>query len=171
MITIKSATVNDAEVLSLLGRITYNESHGHYIDNKTHLLNYNNTFFSVSKISEDLQNPNNIFYIIYVDNSPIGYIKLVTDATNNNIVSTNACKLERLYILNDFIGQNIGTKSMIHIINKVNELNFNELWLAVYKENSKAIKFYEKNGFSKKGNIIFKVGESDFDNYVLSKKL
>ncbi|MGB0891006.1 MAG: GNAT family N-acetyltransferase [Flavobacteriaceae bacterium] len=171
MITIREAKNNDAEVLALLGRVTYNESHGHYIDNKTHLLNYNNTFFSVTKVLEELQIPNNLIYLIYVDNSPIGYIKLVLNATNNNLASTNVCKLERLYILNDFIGQNIGSKAMNHINKTATELNFDELWLAVYIKNTKAIKFYERNGFSKKGNIIFRVGDSDFDNYVLSKKL
>ena len=171
MITIREATNNDVEVLALLGRITYNESHGHYIDNKTDLSNYNDTFFSLSKTQEDLTNPNNLFSIIYSNNFPVGYIKLVKNTTNQNIQSTNVCKLERLYILNDFIAQKIGSIAMDYILEKANELKFKELWLAVYKENTKAIKFYQRNGFSKVGNIIFKVGESDFDNYVLSKKL
>ena len=171
MITIKNATSNDAEVLALLGRITYNESHGHYIDNKIDLLNYNNTYFSVEKQKEELKNSNNLFYLIYSDKSPIGYIKLVKNATNKNISSSNICKLERLYILNDFIAQKVGSIAMDYILKKVTELKFEELWLAVYIKNTKAIRFYEKNGFKNIGNIIFNVGESDFDNYVLSKKI
>ena len=171
MITIRVATSNDAEVLALLGRITYNESHGNYIENKVDLLNYNNTSFSVKKQEEELKNNSNLFYLIYSDTSPIGYIKLVKNSTNPNIQSTNVCKLERLYILNDFIAQKIGSIAMKYILEKVTELNFEELWLAVYFKNTKAISFYERNDFKNVGNIIFKVGESDFDNYVLSKKL
>lgn len=171
MITIRNATSNDAEVLSLLGRITYNESHGNYIDNKTDLLNYNNTFFSVIRQQEELKKSNNLFYLIYSDKSPIGYIKLVKNATNPNIHSTNICKLERLYILNDFVAQKIGSIAMDYILKKVTELNFEELWLAVYIKNIKAIAFYERNGFKNIGDIIFKVGESNFDNHVFSKKI
>ena len=171
MITIRNATINDAEVLALLGRTTYVESHGQYIANKTDLFNYNNSFFSVEKLKEDLKDKNNLFSLIYYNMLPVGYIKLVKNSSNKNIKSTNVCKLERLYILNDFVGKKIGSKAMEHIIEKITELKFEELWLAVYYKNNKAINFYKKYGFVNVGNIIFKVENSDFDNYVLSKKL
>ena len=116
MINIRIAMSDDAVIIALLGRITYVESHGEFIDNKTDLLNYNNEAFSVTKIKNDLKNPNNIFHIVYDDELPIGYAKLVLDATNNHIVSKNVCRLERIYILNDFIPKKIGPS--------INELNF-----------------------------------------------
>ena len=38
MIKIKQAKESDTDVLALLGRLTWAESHGHYIDDKNNLL-------------------------------------------------------------------------------------------------------------------------------------
>ena len=73
MIKIKIAKEADAVVLALLGRVTWAESHGHYIDDKSNLLNYLNNNFSVSKTKQDINNPKNFFYIVYVDDLPVGY--------------------------------------------------------------------------------------------------
>ena len=49
MIKIRRAKEADAEVLALLSRVTWAESHGQYIDDKNNLLKYLDSNFSVSK--------------------------------------------------------------------------------------------------------------------------
>lgn len=171
MINIRIAMSDDAVIIALLGRITYVESHGEFIDNKTDLLNYNNEAFSVTKIKNDLKNPNNIFHIVYDDELPIGYAKLVLDATNNHIVSKNVCRLERIYILNDFIPKKIGPQLMNLIFKKATELKYDNMWLTVYIKNNRAISFYQKNEFKNVGSYNFQVGEKVYENIVFSKKL
>lgn len=171
MINFRVANESDAEVLAILGRVTYNESHGHFIPNKTHLREYNDAFFAVDKIKNDLKNKNNIFFIAYANDFPVGYAKLVLNFPNEYIDSSSIIKLERIYILEDFIGQKIGSQFMNHILEYSKKLNIENIYLAVYIKNENAIKFYEKYGFKNVGDITFKVGESSFPNHVFAKNL
>ena len=171
MIHIKKAKETDTEVLALLGRITYTESHGHFIDNKKDLLEYNNKAFSISKTRADLKNTNNLFYIIYESDLPVGYAKLVLDVKHESIISQKNCRLERIYILSDFIPLKIGQQFLTFLEEKSKELQLDTMWLSVYVKNERAIKFYEKNEFKHTGELNFLVNGKSYDNFVLSKKI
>ncbi len=169
MIKIKLANKVNTEVLALLGNITYTESHGHFIDDKNDLMKYNENAFSVSKTEQDINDPKNIFYIIYKNDLPIGYAKLVLNAINKNVVSQNNCQLERIYILNDFIPLKIGQQFLTFLEEKVKELQLDTMWLSVYHKNLRAIRFYERNGFKKVGDTTFLVNEKAYKNLVFEK--
>lgn len=171
MIKIEKAKKEHYEVLALLGRITYTESHGEYIDNKDDLSDYNNKAFSISKVKAELNDPNNIFYITYVNDLPVGYAKLVLNDKNENIPSEKNCRLERIYILADFIPMKIGQQFLDFLFEKSKELKLDTMWLSVYIHNVRAIKFYQRNDFKKVGGLSFIVGDKKYDNFVMSKRL
>ena len=171
MITIKAATYKDVEVLALLGRITYAESHGHYIHNKNDLQNYLNSAFSIEKIRTEENNPEHIFHLIYIDDFPVGYTKLVLNATHESVNSKNTCRLERIYILEDFIPLKIGQQILEFIIETAQNLEFESVWLSVYIKNNRAIRFYEKNHFKKVGGLDFLVNGKKYENFVLLKTI
>ena len=54
MIRIQKAKTQDLEILALLGRLTWAESHGQYIDDKNDIPKYLNENFSISKTTENL---------------------------------------------------------------------------------------------------------------------
>jgi ribosomal protein S18 acetylase RimI-like enzyme len=171
MIKIEIATEASTEVLALLGRITYAESHGHFIDDKNDLLHYIDQAFSVSKTKQDINNPKILFYIIYADDFPIGYAKIILNAIHKSIVSQNNCQLERIYILNDFIPLKIGQQFLSFIEEKAKALQMDTMWLAVYIENNRAIRFYQRNKFKNVGAINFLVNGIEYENIVYSKKI
>ena len=171
MIKIKKAKQSDIDLLALLGRITFRESHGHFINDKNDLSNYLNKSYSVSKIKQDLNNPENLFHIIYVNNLPVGYTKLVINAVHEDITSPNICRLERIYILNDFIPLKIGQQFLSFIENKAKKLQLDTMWLTVYIKNFRAIRFYERNEFKAVGALNFPVYGTTYKNLVFSKKL
>lgn len=171
MVNIRRATEADAVHISLLGRITYTESHGNYIENKSNLLEFYNTHYSVSQIRKELNDPENIFWIVFSDELPIGFAKLSLNITNPKLADNNCCKLQRLYILNDFIALKIGSKIQDIILEKAIELKHTTIWLTVYNKNTKGIRFYQKYGFKKIGNIDFFVGKTNYENLIFSKKI
>lgn len=171
MIEFKLANTNDFETLALLGRVTFNESHGAYIEDKTNLTAYLNSAFSIAKTIEELKNPDAIYYIIYNDKFPVGYAKLVLNATIEFVPSEKSCRLERIYILDQFIAMKFGHQLLDFILKKAKELNFKNVWLSVYIKNTRAIHFYEKNDFKNVGSITFKIGEQGYENPILSKKI
>ena len=171
MITIKKANNQHIDVLALLGTITYNESHGHYIDDKEDLRKYLGTAFSVPKTNQDVKYPENLFYIIYLNELPIGYAKLRLNSSYDNIDSKKSCQLERIYILNDYIPLKIGQQFLTFLEKKVNELQFHTMWLSVYEENRRALRFYQKNDFVEVGTSIFTVNGIGYENIVFSKNI
>ncbi|WP_375239419.1 GNAT family N-acetyltransferase [Aurantibacter sp.] len=169
MIKIKIAKEADAVVLALLGRLTWAESHGHYIDDKNNLLEYLNNNFSVSKTKQDVNNPKNLFYIICVDDLPVGYAKLVLNAITESVDSQNNCRLERIFILNEFIPLKIGQQLLNFVEQKAKHLQLDTMWLSVYIKNGRAIRFYERNEFKNVGKLNFIVNGIDYENIVFSK--
>ena len=171
MIKIKSAKEANTDVLALLGRLTYAESHGHFIDDKNDLLKHLDENFSVSKTKQDINNPKNLFYLIYVDDLPVGYAKLVIKGKHKSIASQNNCRLEKIYILNDFIPLKIGQQFLTFVEEKAKALQLDTIWLSVYIKNNRAIRFYERNEYKNVGELNFIVNGKSYENIVFSKKL
>ncbi len=171
MIDIKTANESNAEVLAILGRVTYTESHGHFISDKEDILTYNDKAFSISKTKLDLNDSNNLFYIIYVDNLPVGYAKLVLNTIHESVISKNNCRLEKIYILNDFIPLKIGQQFLAFLEEKAKELQLDTMWLSVYIKNERAIRFYQKNEFKNVGELNFLVNGKAYENIVFSKEI
>ena len=171
MIKIKIATKADIQVLALLGRLTWAESHGHYIEEKNDLLKYLNEHFSVVETKKNISNPNQFFYIIYVDDLPVGYAKLVVNAFNENITSQKSCQLERIFILNDFIPLKIGQQLLTFVEEHARKMELDTMWLTVYIKNARAIRFYIKNEFKNVGALNYIVNGKGYENIVFSKKI
>lgn len=171
MIKIKLGTAADTTVLALLGRLTWAESHGHYVDDKNNLLQYLDSNFSVSKTTQEINNPKNLFYIIYVDDLPVGYAKLILNAKNENVASQNNCRLERIFIQNEFIPLKIGKQLLAFVEAEAKALQLDTMWLTVYIKNNRAIRFYEKNEFKNVGELNFIVNGAAYENIVFSKKI
>lgn len=171
MIRIEKAKETDITILALLGRVTWAESHGHYIEDKNNLLKYLNENFSVSKMKRDITNSKNLFYIIYVDDLPAGYAKLVMNAKNENIASQNSCQLERIFIQNEFIPLKIGQQLLTFVEERAKALQLDTIWLTVYIKNKRAIRFYERNEFKNIGELNFLVNRKAYENIVFSKEI
>jgi len=171
MIKIKLATKADIDLLAILGRQTWSESHGDYIADKNERLNYLNKSFSVSKTKENINDPNQHYYIVFADDLPVGYAKLVVNATNENVTSQNSCQLERIFILNDFIPLKIGQPLLTFVEEQAKKMQLDTMWLTVYIKNKRAIRFYERNEFKNVGAIDFIVSGKGYENIVFSKKL
>ncbi|MDB2571587.1 GNAT family N-acetyltransferase [Polaribacter sp.] len=170
-IEIRRANSADATSIALLGRVTYTQSHGRYIENKKELFEFYNDAYSVSKIRDELKEAKNLYWIVFSDELPIGFAKLSLKNTPPNSQELNSCKLEKIYILDDFTGYKIGTKLQKILLKTAKQLHFKNIWLAVYYKNTKGINFYQKHGFKKTGDIDFVVGESVYRNLILLKKI
>ncbi len=168
---IRLATSKDASLLALLGRITFRESHGGYIEDKTNLDAYLDRAFSFETTVNELNDDNNIYYLIYKNDFPVGYAKLIQNAASEFIDNHNICRLERIYILEEFISQKFGIDLLNKTVDKAKELGFDIMWLSVYIKNIKAIKFYQKNNFEAIGSISFQIGKKGYENPILAKKL
>ena len=165
--TIIKAGIEHAELLSKIGKESFLQGHGHSAS-KVDIDAYIAKTYTTSAIAAELKNPINLYHLIYFDNQIAGYSKIVLNQANENIDSKNITKLERFYLLKDFYGQNLGAKLFdfnVELSKKHGQLG---IWLNVWVENQKAIRFYTKCGFKNVGSYDFKISENHTNpNHVL----
>ena len=75
-IIIRKATESDATIIALLAQITFRQAFNRFWNDEQLLRNYFKKTFSVEKMRSSLSKSNNMFWIAYADDLPVGYAKL-----------------------------------------------------------------------------------------------
>lgn len=168
-IVIRKATLNDAEYISLLARVTFTETFGQHFRDKQDLLDYYDATFSVAKIRASLAKINNIFWIAFSDELPVGYAKLKIFSKSDFIDADSVSQLQKIYVLNDFLSMKIGHQLQESMFDEVKNMKRKYLWLSVLECNERAILFYKKNGFVPIGKHTFDIGKEHFEFAAMRK--
>jgi len=168
-IVIRYATQSDAEYIALLGRITFTETFGHFFRKKEELIEYYERTFSVQKIRASINKTNNVFWIAFEKELPVGYAKLKLKSKSEFIDSDKVSQLQKIYILKDFLSKKIGLKLQDRLIERAREEGNEKIWLSVLNSNERAINFYLKNGFKHIGNHDFQIGSENFNFSAMSR--
>ena len=159
MTTIVRATVNDAKLLVHIGKTSFLESHG-MSASKNDIDAYVKLKFNEVTFFEELQDSKNHFHIIYHNQIPIGYSKIIFDFPYPNIPFENVTKLERLYLLKEFHHLKLGLELFNFNVQESMKHHQAGMWLFVWTENENAINFYNKVGFKIVGHHDFKISEN-----------
>jgi len=159
-ITIRKAQDKDVIDLQNIGKITFSETFSK--DNSAQNINeYLETAFSTDKITSELADKNAEFYFAEFENEIIGYLKVNHGESQTEIKNENALEIERIYVLKDFHGKKVGQLLYEKAIELANEKNVDFVWLGVWEQNLRAIRFYEKNGFTAFDKHFFKLGNEE----------
>lgn len=166
---IKKATIADAAIVALLAQITFDETFGHHFRDRNDLINYFDTTFSVTKIRLSIEKENNVFWLAFVNELPVGYAKLKKYSPISAVNDTNCAQLQKIYLRKDYLNKQIGTPLQQAMFDETLKLGKKTIWLSVLKTNFRALKFYDKHGFEKVGEHLFTVGKETFDFHILVK--
>lgn len=167
MYKIIKANLKDAELLSKIGKTAFLISHGHSAP-KEDIKNYVDNNLSEINFLKELENTNNIYYLIFSDDKIAGYSKIVLNYKNENITAKNITLLSRIYLLEEFYGLSLGKELFNFNVKVSKENNQKGIWLAVWVENQRALNFYEKMGFIKVGKFDFKISETHYNpNHIM----
>lgn len=155
---IRYANEHDAVLLADLGNQTFYDA---FIEHTTpeDMAKYLSEHYSAEIQLSEIKDPNTIFLIAEVNGLPVGYAKLKGQSNGNGVSGINPIELQRIYIVQEYIGKGIGGELMKRSIQEARERDFDCLWLGVWEENERAIKFYEKWGFKHVGDHTFILGE------------
>jgi ribosomal protein S18 acetylase RimI-like enzyme len=146
--------------LQTIGRQTFFEtfSAGNTEEN---MRKYLEEGFTVEKLSAELNDQNSEFYFATFDNQVIGYLKLNFGQSQTEIKEDKALEIERIYVLKEYHGKKVGQILYDKAIQMARLKNVDYVWLGVWEENPRAIKFYKKNGFVEFDKHIFKLGDDE----------
>ncbi|MFK7813274.1 MAG: GNAT family N-acetyltransferase [Maribacter sp.] len=129
--------------------------------------NYINVAFEKNTISGQLKNTNSFFYFVYKDELLVGYFKLNVNDAQTDIESEESIELERIYVLQEFQGKQIGKEMLQEAIRLAVLHNKVYLWLGVWEHNIDAIRFYERNGFTKFDTHPYYIGKDKQTDWLM----
>jgi ribosomal protein S18 acetylase RimI-like enzyme len=157
MLQIKIATIKDAQIISTISKQTFYEAF-HLQNTKADMDLFLASHFNVLDTVEELQNINNVFYLVYNKKQLCAYAKVVDIDNPKEIPNSSTLRISRIYVLNKFIGKGIGKLLMETCIDKATSLKKDVVWLGVWEQNTNAINFYKHYGFQQFATEIFMLG-------------
>ena len=159
-IHLRKAENKDLISLQKIGKLTFSETFSS--DNsEENLRSYLETTFSIEKVATELSDENAEFYFAECENEIIGYLKVNYGDSQTEIKSERSLEIERIYVLKEFHGQKVGQILYEKAIELAKEINADFVWLGVWEQNPRAIRFYEKNGFRAFDKHIFRLGNDE----------
>jgi ribosomal protein S18 acetylase RimI-like enzyme len=135
------------------------------------LKEYIESAFNTNKMYEELLNENSVFYILYDDKIPVGYLKLNEGEGQSDIKDYNSLEIERIYVVKEFQGMGIGKILLDKAIEFALDRKKDYIWLGVWEKNEKALAFYKKNNFIKISQHSFFMGDDEQLDYIMKKDL
>lgn len=169
-IEVQQVTLNDIERLQEIGRKTFYEtfSSGNTEEN---MKKYLDEGFSKEKVTDEINNPNSVFYFAMLDGKVIGYLKLNFGKSQTELQDDTALEIERIYVPKEYHGKKVGQVLYEKAMEVAREKKVNYVWLGVWEENPRAINFYKKNGFVEFDKHIFKLGDDEQTDIMMRLQL
>lgn len=161
--------LTDAIRISVLLKTVYIQTYA--VDGITfEFANFIDKRFSQKHIEDLLKETPNRLIIAYYKGNPVGVAEIIFEATCP-IRKVAVPELSKLYVLERFYGKGIGFGLLQEAEKEVLHNGYKELNLEVYMHNSRAITFYERQGYTSIGNVDFPMEFNTYENLVMYKKL
>ncbi|MEQ1733039.1 MAG: GNAT family N-acetyltransferase [Bacteroidia bacterium] len=169
-IDVRKVTLTDIELLQAIAKQTFIETFATE-NSEENMRNYLADSFSIAKITEELNNINSVFYFAQLNTKVIGYLKINTAQAQTELKHEQALEIERIYVLKEFYGKQIGQLLYNTALQLAQAFGCNYLWLGVWEHNERAINFYTKNNFVAFDKHIFKLGDDEQTDILMKLQL
>ena len=169
-IKFRQALIADVEILTEMGRRTFETAFGPK-NNPADMEDYLEESFSLAQIMSELEDKNSIFLLAYQQENLIGYSKLILNKGHQCVLGPDPVELQRIYVETHAIGRGVGTQILEASLKAARKANQKTIWLGVWEENKKAIRFYERLGFAKVCGQDFMLGSDLQTDWVMQRDL
>lgn len=127
--------------------------------------------YSLENIQKSLEHPDHIWLLLQNDQQKIlGYAKLILNTFQPNL-GIHAAELEKIYVLEQALGQNIAAELMKYMLEFAQNNAQQFIYLEVLKNNLRAQKFYQKFSFEEKLEIPFSTDLYEIGMLIMLKEL
>jgi len=167
-IIIRLATEQDAELIADLSRKTFYESFAAE-NTKENMGKFMSEQFTKQKLMDEVRQPWHIFFIAFMSEEPVGYVKLRDAAVPSQLLNHLCLEIARIYSIQRTIGKGVGKRLMQICHDIAKEKGKKILWLGVWKKNQRAINFYARWGFEKFGEQEFILGDDVQKDWLMMK--
>jgi ribosomal protein S18 acetylase RimI-like enzyme len=170
LVSVKEASIDDAEVISELSAETFFETYSWY-NTPENMRAYTGKYFSVEQTKKDFETKDTHFFLAESANEIIGYAKLRVFENPEELAGKKHIEIERIYVQKKHHDKKAGYAIIKHCVAFAKEKKYEIIWLGVWEQNHKAIKFYGRVGFEKFGVHDFQLGNDAQKDYLLKMDL
>lgn len=163
-----TANVSHAAAISIIGKKSFSMSFEPLFNRKEDLSEYLEYTYNHKKLVSGIRKENNIYFMALIDGEPAGFAKVKKHSLNPEINWFVQSELQKIYVLPEYHGSGAGTALMQSVIHLAKEMQPDYLWLDTYVGNTKAVSFYEKNGFKKHARYSFIIGTQSFQYHLMA---
>lgn len=126
--------------------------------------------FTAERLASSIADENEIFLVCEEDAHLVGYLRLLLNSPSPSDPQARV-EIARLYVQEHFLGKGIGSALLDHLYAHCGRLGIPGVWLAVNHENTRAIRFYERHRFERKGSTFFHLENERHENFILYKPI
>ncbi len=170
---IRAGTVQDAEQLSPFARRVFHATFA--ADNDPVALGaYMDGAFNVARQREELSHPACTVLLAYVHDALAAWALLRDDVAPPNDSPAPGARplyLNRFYVDHAWHGRGVARALMTAVHEATRARGHDTLWLSTWERNTRAVRFYEREGFAIVGTTWFQLGEELQRDYVLARTL
>lgn len=126
--------------------------------------------FSEERILQLLTDSEIKFFFVKLESKVVGYIQLNWGKAQSETLDSSL-EIARIYVEKGFQGRRIGALLLKQAYDLGKVLGLDWLWLGVWEKNTKAINFYQKNGFQIFDQHVFKLGNDEQLDWMMRRPL
>lgn len=150
-IEIRRAFAEDAQLISTLSAITFFDTFKDTCSAED-MQGFLTEYFNEELIKNELSNPDDFYFIAFINETAAGYIRLKEDSSDVEIIANHkAIELKRIYVLKEYYSQKVGAALMNFALHFAVEKKYELIFLGVWEHNERAKIFYKKFGFEDTG--------------------
>lgn len=159
---VRTALPEDAAVVAALAQRVFGEAYGSNLSPEG-LRQHLQTALTSEVFAREIAGGKAHFLLCEVGGNWAGFVKLEA--------SGNILEIAKLYVDSIFHGSGVASALMQAGLERAKALGCKRVWLLVWEENSRAVRFYQKHGFEIVGKQEVWVGEVVFQDHLMQKEL
>lgn len=125
---LKQCKASDFDTLRELSIRTFYETFAH-LNTPEDMKIYLEDTFNIERFSQELNNQNSTFYLLYSNERIAGYLKLNEAPSQTDINDPSGLEIERIYIISKFQGKGLGQFLIEHAVSIATERKKLYIWL------------------------------------------
>jgi ribosomal protein S18 acetylase RimI-like enzyme len=151
---LRLASIEDATCVAAFAAKTFSDTYRGHAEPQE-IADYVAEHLSPSAVTALVRDPAVTIIVGEVGSQLAGYAILKAEAPPSCVTGPHPIELARLYLGEEFLGRGFGEKLLLEVNAQAKRLGAKTLWLGVYDRNVRAVRFYERFGFTKVGGREF----------------
>lgn len=127
--------------------------------------------FHEETIKTELACPDSEFWLVTENDEVAGYLKVNFREAQTEPVGPDGMEIQRIYVSEHFQGKGVAQALMEKARERAEASGVGFIWLGVWEHNPRAVRFYEKNGFTAFGTHVFHMGDEAQTDIMMQLKI